>query len=53
VETEAQREHLASLGCNEFQGWLYAPALPVAALQERLGWDPATPGASAWATLAA
>jgi EAL domain-containing protein (putative c-di-GMP-specific phosphodiesterase class I) len=53
VETEAQREHLASLGCDEFQGWLYAPALPVAALQERLGWAPAAPGAPAWATLAA
>jgi EAL domain-containing protein (putative c-di-GMP-specific phosphodiesterase class I) len=28
VENEAQRAHLASIGCDEFQGWLCAPALP-------------------------
>jgi predicted signal transduction protein with EAL and GGDEF domain len=27
VETEAQRAFLAELGCHEFQGWLFAPAL--------------------------
>jgi EAL domain-containing protein (putative c-di-GMP-specific phosphodiesterase class I) len=27
VETEAQRVFLAELGCQEFQGWLFAPAL--------------------------
>ena len=53
VETEAQREHLASLGCDEFQGWLYAPGLDAKALEERLGWDLAQPSLPAWATLAA
>ncbi|MFX6119233.1 EAL domain-containing protein, partial [Acinetobacter baumannii] len=28
VETEAQRDFLAQAGCHEFQGYLYAPALP-------------------------
>ncbi len=27
VETEAQRDLLASLGCDGFQGWLYSPAV--------------------------
>ncbi len=53
VETEAQREHLARLGCDEFQGWLYAPGLDAKALEERLGWDLAQPSLPAWATLAA
>jgi EAL domain-containing protein (putative c-di-GMP-specific phosphodiesterase class I) len=28
VENTAQRDHLAALGCHEYQGWLCAPALP-------------------------
>jgi diguanylate cyclase (GGDEF)-like protein/PAS domain S-box-containing protein len=28
VETEAQRDSLAHLGCNEFQGWLHSRAVP-------------------------
>lgn len=28
VETDAQRRFLARCGCHEFQGWLFAPALP-------------------------
>ena len=36
VETEAQRECLARLGCNEYQGWLYAPALEPKAFEERV-----------------
>lgn len=28
VETEAQRSFLSRCGCHEFQGWLFAPALP-------------------------
>ncbi len=28
VETEAQRDFLAAEGCDELQGWLFAPALP-------------------------
>jgi len=29
VETEAQRQFLVAAGCQEYQGWLCAPALPV------------------------
>ena len=29
VETEAQRDFLASLGCHTYQGYLFSPALPV------------------------
>ena len=28
VETEAQRELLAAMGCHNFQGFLFSPALP-------------------------
>ena len=28
VETEAQRDFLAGLGCNKYQGYLFSPALP-------------------------
>lgn len=28
VETEVQRNHLAAVGCDEFQGWLISRALP-------------------------
>jgi EAL domain-containing protein (putative c-di-GMP-specific phosphodiesterase class I) len=33
VETEQQREMLASLGCTEMQGYLFSRALPVAAIR--------------------
>jgi len=29
VETEAQREFLAALGCHDFQDYLFSRALPV------------------------
>jgi EAL domain-containing protein (putative c-di-GMP-specific phosphodiesterase class I) len=29
VETTGQRDFLAALGCEHFQGWLYSPALPI------------------------
>ncbi len=42
VETEPQRRFLAELGCDEFQGFLYAPALDAAAFAQRIqGHDPA------------
>ena len=41
VETEPQRRFLAELGCDEFQGFLYAPALDAAAFAQRIqGHDP-------------
>lgn len=43
VETEPQRQFLLNAGCDEFQGFLYAPALEVPALEHRLGWT--TPAA--------
>ncbi len=36
VETAHQADWLAGLGCQEAQGWLYAPALPDARFVERL-----------------
>ncbi|HOL36532.1 MAG TPA: EAL domain-containing protein [Rubrivivax sp.] len=36
VETEAQRQFLQAAGCEEFQGWLYAPALDPLSLEQRL-----------------
>jgi diguanylate cyclase (GGDEF)-like protein/PAS domain S-box-containing protein len=36
VETEAQRQFLQDAGCDLFQGWLYAPALDVAAFEARV-----------------
>jgi diguanylate cyclase (GGDEF)-like protein len=36
VETEAQREFLRAAGCDEFQGWLYAPALDPLSFESRL-----------------
>ncbi|WP_254458090.1 bifunctional diguanylate cyclase/phosphodiesterase [Xanthomonas sacchari] len=36
VETEAQRAFLARLGCRVLQGFLFAPALPAAALEQWL-----------------
>ena len=35
VETEQQFELLVKMGCQRFQGWLFAPALPPALLAER------------------
>ena len=35
VETEAQRRFLQSAGCDDFQGFLYAPALDAAAFNVR------------------
>jgi diguanylate cyclase (GGDEF)-like protein/PAS domain S-box-containing protein len=29
VETEAQRDHLARLGCSSYQGWLFSRPLPI------------------------
>ncbi len=36
VETEPQREFLQAEGCDEFQGWLYAPALDPLSFEQRL-----------------
>ncbi len=37
VENEAQRRFLTDAGCDEFQGFLYSPALPAHLFEERLG----------------
>jgi diguanylate cyclase (GGDEF)-like protein/PAS domain S-box-containing protein len=37
VETEPQRQFLLEAGCDQFQGYLYAPALDVAAFEARVG----------------
>ena len=34
VETEAQRATLRELGCNQMQGFLFSPAVPIARLRE-------------------
>ena len=36
VETESQRDFLAQAGCHEFQGFLYAPALPPDEFERRV-----------------
>nr|WP_276598064.1 bifunctional diguanylate cyclase/phosphodiesterase [Roseateles koreensis] len=36
VETEAQREFLARAGCDEFQGFLFAPSLEPQVFEERV-----------------
>ena len=36
VETEPQRAFLLDLGCDEFQGFLYAPALNALSFEERV-----------------
>ena len=36
VETEAQRQFLSDIGCDEFQGFLFAPALDVLSFEQRL-----------------
>ena len=37
VETEVQRQFLETAGCEQYQGFLFAPALDVSAFIERLG----------------
>jgi len=37
VETEPQRQYLAHEGCDQFQGFLFAPALDPFSFEERLG----------------
>ncbi len=36
VEREPQRQFLMRCGCDEYQGWLFAPALPLADFEARL-----------------
>ncbi len=36
VETEPQRAFLREIGCDEFQGFLYAPALDAASFEQRV-----------------
>lgn len=36
IETEAQRSFLAGIGCDEGQGWLFCPAVPVEQFRQRL-----------------
>ena len=47
VETEAQLSALTELGCPAGQGWLWAPALPLAELVTLLLRDPGGPLATA------
>jgi EAL domain-containing protein (putative c-di-GMP-specific phosphodiesterase class I) len=44
VETEAQRRFLQAAGCDQFQGYLFAPALDATAFEVRLGRAPTGPG---------
>ena len=39
VETEDQRQFLLSTGCEQYQGFLFAPALDSASFEARLGLD--------------
>jgi diguanylate cyclase (GGDEF)-like protein/PAS domain S-box-containing protein len=40
VETEPQRQFLLDAGCDEFQGFLYAPALETSGFEVRVGVTP-------------
>jgi EAL domain-containing protein (putative c-di-GMP-specific phosphodiesterase class I) len=40
VETEAQRQFLQDAGCDEFQGFLAAPALDALSFETRLQRNP-------------
>jgi EAL domain-containing protein (putative c-di-GMP-specific phosphodiesterase class I) len=42
VETEPQREFLRNAGCEEFQGFLFAPALDSVSFEDRLAASSAT-----------
>ncbi|MBE0547249.1 MAG: EAL domain-containing protein, partial [Rubrivivax sp.] len=44
VETEAQRQFLHDAGCDEFQGWLFAPALDSLSFEQRLATTVAAAG---------
>ncbi len=46
VETAAQRDFLKRAGCDEYQGFLFAPALPPAAFEVRIAALPAPGGAA-------
>jgi EAL domain-containing protein (putative c-di-GMP-specific phosphodiesterase class I) len=39
VETEAQRQFLLASGCEQYQGFLFAPALDSVSFEKRLGDD--------------
>ena len=43
VETEPQRQFLQDAGCDEFQGFLFAPALDTLSFEERLGHNKPSP----------
>jgi diguanylate cyclase (GGDEF)-like protein len=47
VETEGQRQFLLDSGCDEFQGFLYAPALDGLSFEQRLQRARAKPAAAA------
>jgi EAL domain-containing protein (putative c-di-GMP-specific phosphodiesterase class I) len=38
VETPGQRQRLRRIGCDEFQGFVFSPALPVESLEAL--WQP-------------
>ncbi|MEO8152909.1 MAG: EAL domain-containing protein [Rhizobacter sp.] len=42
VETEPQRQFLLDAGCDEFQGFLYAPALDMPGFESRVGMETAS-----------
>jgi diguanylate cyclase (GGDEF)-like protein len=46
VESDAQRRFLEHAGCDLYQGFLYAPALDVAAFEARMGFAGAAPDAA-------
>ncbi|HZF81487.1 MAG TPA: EAL domain-containing protein, partial [Rubrivivax sp.] len=46
VETEAQRQFLQAGGCDEFQGFLFAPALDSMSFEQRLGGGATSPDAA-------